>query len=81
VWRYGCGKKVGEGGEVEVMFKNKSNLLENEMNKKGQSEISAIAVFGVVGAILGAVFPVFGSNTVVLGLVIGIIVGFLIGNR
>ncbi|MFH1587451.1 MAG: hypothetical protein ABID38_06355 [Candidatus Diapherotrites archaeon] len=47
------------------------------MNQKGQ-QVSAIAVFGVVGAILGALFPIFGANTPIIGLVVGLIVGYFI---
>lgn len=44
-------------------------------------QVSAIVVFGVAGAVLGAVFPIIGSNTAVLGLVIGIIAGWYFSSR
>lgn len=48
------------------------------MNSAGAGNVDAIAVFGVAGAILGAIFPIFGTNTVIVGLFAGIIIGFLI---
>ena len=68
-------KKKAKGKGKEKV-KSPKSVSETEMNSSARDNVSAIAVFGLVGAILGAIAPVFGANTPVLGFLVGIVIGF-----